>query len=111
VDGNRTGASADALALGANRFESIRDELQSKLTTLRGIVDGVRAEWQGSAGASFQNVTEAWKQRQADLIATLTNTAQAIRTNGTTLGSSNETAKAEIDKVDLTALGGKGGSR
>ena len=110
-DESRTGASPEALAKGAKRFEDIRDELQGKLTTLLGIVTGVRGEWQGSAAASFGNVTDAWEQRQRDLIATLTSTAEAIRTNGQNLGGSNEVATTSMNKVDLTALAGHGRGR
>jgi WXG100 family type VII secretion target len=110
---DRTQVDAAILAQVAGRFEQVRDELKNKLTTLRGIVDGVRGDWQGSGGASFQNVTQAWHQRQDDLIRVLTETAQGIRGAGTHFASSNEEAAATINKsVDLTALGpSTGGAR
>jgi WXG100 family type VII secretion target len=110
---DRTQVDAAILAQVAGRFEQVRDDLKQKLTVLRGVVDGVRGDWQGSGGASFQNVTVAWQQRQEDLIRVLTETAQGIRSAGTHFASSNEEAAATINRsVDLTALGpSTGGSR
>jgi WXG100 family type VII secretion target len=104
---DKSQADAHVLAQVAHRFEEVRDELQTKLNTLRSIVDGVRADWQGSAGSSFQNVTAAWSDRQTDLITTLTQTAQGIRDAGRFYSSSNDGAVTKINNsVDLTALAG-----
>src|SRR5258705_13369053 len=104
---DRSQADAHVLGQVAHRFEEVRDELQTKLNTLHTIVDGVRADWQGSAGNSFQNVTKAWSDRQRDLIETLTQTAQGIRDAGRFYASSNDGAAAKINKsVDLTQLAG-----
>jgi WXG100 family type VII secretion target len=112
---DKSTADAHVLAQVAGRFEEVRDELQTKLNTLRTIVDGVRADWQGSAGTSFQNVTTAWTERQTDLITTLTQTAQGIRDAGKFYASSNDGAASKItNSVDLSALAGahhSGGSQ
>jgi WXG100 family type VII secretion target len=105
---DKSQVDAHVLAHVAGRFEEVRDELQGKLSTLRTIVDGVRADWQGSAGSSFQNVTTAWTERQTDLIATLTSTAQAIRDAGKFYAASEDGSQTRItNSVDLTALGGR----
>lgn len=108
---DKSQADAHVLAQVAGRFEEVRDELQHKLTTLRGIVERVRADWQGSAGTSFQHVTSAWSERQADLIATLSQTAEGIRDAGRFYASSNEGAANRIThSVDLSALAGSRGN-
>jgi WXG100 family type VII secretion target len=101
-------ADAHVLAQVASRFEEVRDELQGKLNTLRAIVDGVRTDWQGAAGTSFQTVTNAWTERQGDLIATLTETAKGIRDAGRFYAGTNDGAAQRItSSVDLSALGGR----
>ena len=108
---DKSQADAHVLAQVAGRFEEVRDELQSKLNTLRGIVERVRADWQGSAGTSFQNVTTAWSQRQSDLIATLTQTADGIRDAGRFYTASNDGAETRVmHSVDLSALAGSRGN-
>ena len=108
---DKSQADAHVLAQVAGRFEEVRDELQHKLTTLRGIVERVRADWQGSAGTSFQHVTSAWSERQVDLIATLSQTAEGIRDAGRFYASSNEGAANRIThSVDLSALAGSRGN-
>jgi len=55
-------------------------------------VESVRADWQGSGGDSFQQVTAAWGNDQRRLLTALAETSTAIRTAGRVYTAADESA-------------------
>jgi WXG100 family type VII secretion target len=66
----------------AERFDQANQSLQAMLRSLLGELEGLRTQWQGAGGASFEQVKLAWSQDQQTLQQALTETATAIRTSG-----------------------------
>ena len=56
---------ADVMVATAGRVDTVNNEVQSELTRLQGTVDGVRANWQGAAQVSFDNLMQRYQQFNA----------------------------------------------
>jgi WXG100 family type VII secretion target len=80
------------MAQVAARFDDVQASLRSTLTTLLREVESVRADWQGSGGSSFQQVTAAWGDDQSRLLLALRETATAIRTAGRVYTATDDSA-------------------
>ena len=87
-----TQAQAAVMAQVAARFDDVQASLRSTLTNLLREVESVRADWQGSGGDSFQQVTAAWGNDQRRLLTALAETATAIRTAGRVYTAVDESA-------------------
>ena len=87
-----TQAEAAVMAQVAARFDDVQASLRSTLTNLLREVESVRADWQGSGGDSFQQVTAAWGNDQRRLLAALAETATAIRTAGRVYTAADDSA-------------------
>ena len=85
----------------ADKFDQANQSMQAMLKNLLGELEGLRTQWQGAGGHSFEQVKIAWSEDQAALQQALAETAQAIRTSG-----------QQYTVTDTTAadrLGGHGG--
>ena len=87
-----TQAQAAVMAQVAARFDDVQASLRSTLTNLLREVESVRADWQGSGGDSFQQVTAAWGNDQQRLLTALAETATAIRTAGRVYTAADDSA-------------------
>ena len=87
-----TQAEAAVMAQVASRFDDVQASLRSTLTNLLREVESVRADWQGSGGDSFQQVTAAWGNDQRRLLTALAETATAIRTAGRVYTAADDSA-------------------
>jgi len=87
-----TQAQAAVMAQVAARFDDVQVSLRSTLTNLLREVESVRADWQGSGGDSFQQVTAAWGNDQRRLLTALAETATAIRTAGQVYTAADDSA-------------------
>ena len=77
-----TQAQAAVMQQTADRFDQVNHSLQAMLKSLLGELEGLRAQWQGAGGRSFEQVKIAWSEDQAELHRLLAETAEAIRTSG-----------------------------
>lgn len=89
---SNTQAEAAVMAQVASRFDDVQASLRSTLTNLLREVESVRADWQGSGGDSFQQVTAAWGNDQRRLLTALAETATAIRTAGRVYTAADDSA-------------------
>jgi WXG100 family type VII secretion target len=66
----------------ADKFDQANQSLQTMLKSLLSELEGLRAQWQGAGGRSFEQVKVAWSEDQDVLQKLLAETAGAIRTSG-----------------------------
>ncbi|APT84072.1 WXG100 family type VII secretion target [Corynebacterium aquilae] len=86
---------ADVMVATAGRVDDTNSEVQGELTRLRGVVDGVRGNWQGSAQVSFDNLMARWNTSARDLQDALHAISDNIRHNARSfenIEASNATA-------------------
>ncbi|MDO5670784.1 MAG: WXG100 family type VII secretion target [Corynebacterium sp.] len=72
---------ADVMLATAGHVDTTNNEVQSELTRLQGVVDGVRASWAGSAAVSFDGLMQRWNTSAAELREALTSISDNIRHN------------------------------
>ena len=77
-----TQAQAAVMRGTADKFDQANQSMQAMLKNLLGELEGLRTQWQGAGGHSFEQVKIAWSEDQASLQQALAETAQAIRTSG-----------------------------
>ena len=77
-----TQAQSAVMTQTADKFDQVNQSLQAMLKTLLGELEGLRSQWQGAGGRSFEQVKIAWSEDQTALHGLLAETAQAIRTSG-----------------------------
>jgi WXG100 family type VII secretion target len=77
------------MAQTAQKFEAVDAELQSTLTTLKNQVAALQAAWVGHGAMSFQQTMEQWSRDQNQINQLLRETAQLIRTAGTSYATSD----------------------
>jgi WXG100 family type VII secretion target len=74
-----TRAEAGTLVATAGRFDAVSEALDARLRRLMSELDVLHSQWQGAGGRSFAQVKAAWAADQAQINATLTATAEAMR--------------------------------
>ncbi|MDP9851987.1 WXG100 family type VII secretion target [Corynebacterium lowii] len=72
---------ADVMVATAGRVDDTNGQVQSELTRLQSVVDGVRGSWAGSAQVSFDNLMERWNTSARELREALTSISENIRSN------------------------------
>ncbi|MBC3186003.1 WXG100 family type VII secretion target [Corynebacterium sp. zg-331] len=72
---------ADVMIATAGRVDDTNGQVQSELTRLQGVVDGVRGSWAGSAQVSFDNLMERWNTSARELREALASISENIRSN------------------------------
>ncbi|AKK02325.1 WXG100 family type VII secretion target [Corynebacterium epidermidicanis] len=72
---------ADVMLATAGQVDNTNNEVQGELTRLRGIVDGVRDTWAGSAQVSFDNLMNRWNTSARELQEALNSISDNIRSN------------------------------
>jgi WXG100 family type VII secretion target len=66
----------------SRRFEDVNASLDGMLRRLLSELEGLRSQWTGAGGRSFEQVKQAWVTEQENLHQALAETATAIRTAG-----------------------------
>ncbi len=74
----------------ARMFESVNGELQGMLHALMSELEPLRQRWQGQGGASFERVKQAFHADQQALNRALLDTAEAIRSAGSSYAAADE---------------------
>jgi WXG100 family type VII secretion target len=87
-----THAEAAVMQQAADRFDQVNQALEGMLRSLLGELEGLRTQWQGAGGASFEQVKLAWSEDQQALHQALAETATAIRTSGRQYAAADTTA-------------------
>lgn len=91
-----TQAEAEVMARTAARFDSASESLHAMLRRLERELDGLRTQWQGAGGRSFDQVRLAWGADQAKLQRALSETATAIRSAAGHYAAVDEAAAARL---------------
>jgi WXG100 family type VII secretion target len=66
----------------ARRFDDVNASLDGMLRRLLSELEGLRSQWTGAGGRSFEQVKLAWAADQEKLNRALSETATAVRTAG-----------------------------
>jgi WXG100 family type VII secretion target len=74
--------SAELMETTARRFENANGSLDGMLRRLMNELEGLRTQWTGAGGRSFEQVKQAWAADQEKLNRALAETATAMRTAG-----------------------------
>ncbi|MDO4928814.1 MAG: WXG100 family type VII secretion target [Corynebacterium sp.] len=90
---------SDVMVMTAGRVDSTNDQVQGELVRLRGIVDGTRASWVGSAQASFDALMQRWNTAAVDLNTALQSIAENIRANARTFDAGEEENLASFQQI------------
>lgn len=94
---------ADVMVATAGRVDDTNEQVQGELNRLRGVVDGLRGSWAGSAQTSFDSLMERWNTSAHDLRQALTAISDNIRSNATNFSN------VEAENADAFAqVGGQG---
>ena len=72
---------ADVMVTTAGQVDNTNNEVQSELSRLRGVVDGLRGAWSGQAQTSFDELMQRWDTNAKDLSDALTSIGENIRAN------------------------------
>ena len=72
---------SDVMVTTAGQVDNTNNEVQSELSRLRGVVDGLRGSWSGQAQASFDQLMQRWDTNAKDLSDALTSISENIRAN------------------------------
>ena len=72
---------SDVMVTTAGQVDNTNNEVQSELSRLRGVVDGLRGAWSGQAQASFDELMQRWDTNAKDLSDALTSIGENIRAN------------------------------
>jgi WXG100 family type VII secretion target len=84
--------STELMQTTARRFEDVNASLDGMLRRLMGELEGLRSQWTGAGGRSFEQVKQAWIAEQQNLHQALGETATAIRTAGQQYAAADLTA-------------------
>lgn len=60
-----------ALSRGAQMVQGARGDLDQQLSSLRGKLAGIGAQWQGQGSTAFQNVMTQWDESARKIISAL----------------------------------------
>ncbi len=74
--------STELMQTTARKFEEVNQSLDGMLRRLLSELEGLRSQWTGAGGRSFEQVKQAWAADQEKLHRALGETATAIRTAG-----------------------------
>jgi WXG100 family type VII secretion target len=66
----------------ARRFDDVGSSLDDMLRRLMSELEGLRTQWTGAGGRSFEQVKQAWAADQEKIHRALAETANAVRTAG-----------------------------
>ena len=88
-----------ALTRGAQMVVSARGDLEQQLSSLRGKLSGIGAQWQGAGSAAFQQVMTRWDEDSRKIISALDEFEQNLRTSEQTYNANDETQSSSYSKL------------
>jgi WXG100 family type VII secretion target len=86
------------MASTAGKFESVNGSLTSMLNNLMSELSVLSGAWKGMAAGEFERVKTQYAKDLADLNRALLDTAEAIRTSGTSYDASDSAAASRVSK-------------
>lgn len=99
------GMGAGTLGRGADLVGGARSDFDRMSAELDHEIDQLRSQWQGAGGRAFFVLKDAWRDRQARVVAALDGLAGALRDTERDVLATDE-AQAAGYHQDLGRLGG-----
>lgn len=97
-----TRASADEMASAAAKFDEVNSDLQKMLSDLMNDLSMLSGSWKGLGAAAFEQVKQEYSADLRSLNNALAETAEAIRTSGTSYTTSDTEAASRVAKTGGT---------
>lgn len=72
---------ADVMVSTAGKVDATNDEVQAELVRLGDVVEGLRADWEGRAHISFDDLMQRYNTSAQELREALTAISENIRSN------------------------------
>ena len=95
---SQTQAESAVMASTAGKFESVNGSLTSMLNSLMSELSALSGAWKGLAAGEFERVKTQYAKDLNDLNRALLDTAEAIRTSGTSYDASDSAAASRVSK-------------
>ncbi|MFE5913188.1 WXG100 family type VII secretion target [Streptomyces wedmorensis] len=100
--------SAEQVKL-AGRIQDFSDELQSRITSLNGVVDRVQAGWQGAASKEYDRVQNDLNQRLRSMRNELSKLEEIMRMSADGFSREEEDRLRSFRTMDNSGGGAGGG--
>jgi WXG100 family type VII secretion target len=84
--------STELMQSTARRFEEVNSSLDRMLRSLMNELSGLRSQWTGAGGRSFEETQRAWAAQQEKLHRALSETTMAVRTAGRRYAAADQAA-------------------
>jgi WXG100 family type VII secretion target len=84
--------STELMQTTARKFEDVNASLDGMLRRLLSELEGLRSQWTGAGGRSFEQVKVSWSAEQEKLHRALAETASAVRTAGQQYATTDDAA-------------------
>jgi WXG100 family type VII secretion target len=94
----QTQAESAVMASTAGKFETANSSLQSMLKTLMSELSTLSGTWKGLGAMEFEKVKQQYALDLQSLNRALSDTAEAIRSSGTSYDASDAGAAARVTK-------------
>lgn len=89
---------AATLHTAARDVEAGRNEMNSQLGKMHGVVEQTAPAWQGAAGASFQNVARRWRESSDKLLVAMEQIGVMLQESGTSAQVLDEEEQASMNR-------------
>ncbi|MFE0644046.1 WXG100 family type VII secretion target [Streptomyces sp. NPDC058877] len=96
--------SAEQVKL-AGRIQDFSDELQSRITSLNGVVDRIQAGWQGAASKEYDRVQNDLNQRLRNMRVELVKLEEIMRMSADGFTQEEEDRVRSFRRMDDTSSG------
>ncbi|QXE34362.1 WXG100 family type VII secretion target [Streptomyces sp. GMY02] len=96
--------SGDQIDL-ANKIQGFHDELQSRITSLNGVVDRIQAGWQGAASKEYDRVQNDLNQRLRNMRVELVKLEEIMRMSADGFTQQEEDRIASFRRMDDSTQG------
>ena len=88
-----------ALTRGAQMVSSAKGDLDQQLSSLRGKLSGIGAQWRGAGSTAFQQVMVRWDEDARKITSALTEFETNLRVSDQTYNANDETQSSSFGKL------------
>lgn len=88
-----------SLTRGAQMVATARGDLDQQLSSLRGKLSGIGAQWQGQGSGAFQQVMVRWDEDARKITSALNEFEQNLQVSEQTYNAADETQSASFGKL------------
>ena len=102
---NETSAADQALTRAAGLVATAKVDFDRRAAALNDQIAGMALRWQGSGGLAFQNLQQAWQEKQTTIMRALNDFEQSLVVTDRDFTSTDD-AQAQTAGVNLGRLDG-----